>query len=257
MSIADKLQTIAENEQKVYDAGYAKGKAEGGGGDSGDSYYDAFWDAYQENGARTNYNNAFKCEIGTKAENYKLYSYWNLETFTPKYDITPILASSMFHSFNNNNKHGVFDLEKRLKERGVTLDVSNTSNVTFMFGSAGVDVVPELLFTEALANMDRAFYNAATLRVIRKIKSHVNLVYSSTFYGCSALEEIAFDGVIGHSINFFNCKNLTAESIQSIIDALADLTGGTAQTLTLPSNIVDTLTDEQWSIILSKNWIVG
>lgn len=32
MSIADKLQTILENEQKVYNAGYEKGKSEGGGG---------------------------------------------------------------------------------------------------------------------------------------------------------------------------------------------------------------------------------
>lgn len=31
MSIADKLTTIAENEQKVYEAGYNKGKSEGGG----------------------------------------------------------------------------------------------------------------------------------------------------------------------------------------------------------------------------------
>lgn len=31
MTIAEKLQKIAENEQKVYDAGYEKGKAEGGG----------------------------------------------------------------------------------------------------------------------------------------------------------------------------------------------------------------------------------
>ena len=31
MSIADKLQTIAENEQRVYNSGYEKGKAEGGG----------------------------------------------------------------------------------------------------------------------------------------------------------------------------------------------------------------------------------
>ena len=30
MSIAEKLQTIAENEQKVFDAGYEKGKAESG-----------------------------------------------------------------------------------------------------------------------------------------------------------------------------------------------------------------------------------
>ena len=31
MTTAEKLQQIAENEQKVYDAGYEKGKAEGGG----------------------------------------------------------------------------------------------------------------------------------------------------------------------------------------------------------------------------------
>jgi hypothetical protein len=34
MSLDEKLKKIAENEQKVFDAGYAKGKAEGGGGAS-------------------------------------------------------------------------------------------------------------------------------------------------------------------------------------------------------------------------------
>ena len=38
MSIADKLTTIAENEQRVYQAGYDKGVAEGGGGVVGDDY---------------------------------------------------------------------------------------------------------------------------------------------------------------------------------------------------------------------------
>lgn len=33
MSVAEKLKKIAENEQKVFDAGYAKGKAEGGASD--------------------------------------------------------------------------------------------------------------------------------------------------------------------------------------------------------------------------------
>ena len=32
MSIAQKLSTIAENQQRVYDAGFAAGAAEGGGG---------------------------------------------------------------------------------------------------------------------------------------------------------------------------------------------------------------------------------
>ncbi len=37
-SIAEKLTAIAENEQKVYNAGYNKGLSEGGGGGSGPEY---------------------------------------------------------------------------------------------------------------------------------------------------------------------------------------------------------------------------
>lgn len=46
MSIAEKLVTIAENEQKVYEAGQQ-------------SEYDRFWDTLQENGNRTKYFYAF------------------------------------------------------------------------------------------------------------------------------------------------------------------------------------------------------
>ena len=46
MSIAEKLNAVAENEKKVYDAGK---QAE----------YNDFWDVYQQNGKRTNYNQAF------------------------------------------------------------------------------------------------------------------------------------------------------------------------------------------------------
>ncbi|MBR5525041.1 MAG: hypothetical protein IKU51_07220 [Clostridia bacterium] len=38
MTIAEKLQTVAENEQRVYDAGYAKGQVEGSGGDVPDGF---------------------------------------------------------------------------------------------------------------------------------------------------------------------------------------------------------------------------
>lgn len=40
MSVAEKLTTIAENQQRVYDAGYAKGQAEGGGGSYDEGYED-------------------------------------------------------------------------------------------------------------------------------------------------------------------------------------------------------------------------
>lgn len=50
MSVANKLQTIAENQQKVYDAGYAEGKQ---------AEYDEFWNSFQNNGNARPYRNAF------------------------------------------------------------------------------------------------------------------------------------------------------------------------------------------------------
>jgi hypothetical protein len=50
MSIADKLATIAENEQKVYDAGYDMGYQ---------AHSDLLWDTIQNNGKATNYANRF------------------------------------------------------------------------------------------------------------------------------------------------------------------------------------------------------
>lgn len=72
---------------------------------------------------------------------------------------------------------------------------------------------------------------------------------------CSKLENIEFaSNTIKISISFVWCPLLTDKSIQSIIDGLADLTGGTAQTLTLHSTVGASLTDEQKAVITAKNW---
>lgn len=47
---------------------------------------------------------------------------------------------------------------------------------------------------------------------------------------------------------------LSADSINSIIAGLADLTGKTAQTIGFTSNILLTLTPEQADAISLKNW---
>lgn len=76
MSIADKLTQIAENEQKVFDAGK---KAE----------YDRFWDALQENGNRINYEYAF----GGRG--------WTAETFKPKYPFLKVRSPYMMFTASN------------------------------------------------------------------------------------------------------------------------------------------------------------
>lgn len=62
MSIAEKLTTIASNQQRVYDAGYSAGQQAGGGGD---------WFAKYTNALDGNYKGAF-ASVG-----------WTDETYTP------------------------------------------------------------------------------------------------------------------------------------------------------------------------------
>ena len=75
MTMEEKLQAIAENVPKVYEAGR---QAE----------CDAFWDVFQDYGNRRNYNQAFYNSMDEKG--------WTDETFNPKY---PIITGS---DYNNN-----------------------------------------------------------------------------------------------------------------------------------------------------------
>lgn len=60
MSIADKLTTIAENAEKVFDAGKT-------------AEYDTFWDSFQRNGNKSSYWGAF--------------AFWKDDIYKPKYTI--------------------------------------------------------------------------------------------------------------------------------------------------------------------------
>ena len=95
MNIAEKLQTVAENQQKVYDAGFIAGQSAGGNTDEAyqDGFadgkhaeYDAFWDALQQKGNRRNYWGAFVS--------------WTDEIFKPKYPIIATNHKSMFYLSN-------------------------------------------------------------------------------------------------------------------------------------------------------------
>ena len=72
MTVAEKLTKIAENEQKIYDAGKQE-------------YYNKFWDALQCIGKLTMYNYAF------------IQNGWTTETLKPKYIVKPTQANYMFY----------------------------------------------------------------------------------------------------------------------------------------------------------------
>lgn len=230
MSIAEKLTQIAENEQKVYEAGK---KAE----------YDAFWDTYQANGSRTQYDTAFGGEG------------WTNETFKPKYDIKPTRATYMFRVAKIAG-----DLVEICESLGISLDFSECVHMQELFSNAPNITRVGVIDIRKATNVSNMFAwsNAKTIdKIIVTETTPMNY-----FPGAMPeLENITIEGTIGQ--NNFNVQystKLTHDSLMSIINALQDKstdTSGTVWTVTLgPTNIAK-LTAEEQQIAHKKGWLLG
>ena len=109
-----------------------------------------------------------------------------------------------------------------------------------------------------ISGINQAFNGLGGLKAILGELDTSASSYNSTFYRCAALETVRFKaGVIKYNLSFAESPNLTTETIQSIIDGLADLTGGTAQTLTLHADVGAKLTDAQKAAASAKNWTLA
>lgn len=74
------------------------------------------------------------------------------------------------------------------------------------------------------------------------------------FYGCTALEDVQLGPDWNRSIRLDVSTNITVDSMVTMFNALKDLTGETAKTLTFGSTNLAKLTDEQKAIATNKNW---
>lgn len=245
MSIAEKLQTIADNEQKVYEAGK---KAE----------WDAFWEAYQYmpapyNSLRTDYHYAFHGDG------------WSDKTFYPKYDIIPegscqrIFDYFGMNSMRINGSRYLLNLVERLKECGVIFDTSQCKSLAYMVAYGAISHFGVLDFS-SLSNANNVFYAAQYTTNIEKIISKESLTWITAFKNATALEEIRFEGTIGNNIDFNSCTKLSYDSLISIIGALKDYsadTSGTTYICKLGSTNLEKLTDTEKAIATEKGWTIG
>lgn len=115
------------------------------------------------------------------------------------------------------------------------------------------------IITADLTEFNIKISNASNMcngaKVLKELKGIIDLTectnVTSIFYNCVALEEVRFlASSILLSISFANSPDLSAETVQSIIDGLA--TVETTQKLTLHSSV--NITDEQVIIANAKNW---
>jgi hypothetical protein len=238
MSIAEKLTTIAENEQKVYNAGYEKGKVEGG--DTEAAYNQGrtdekneFWNNYQK------YYNEGYCKYRFAGKG------WNIKTFYPRYDIKPTTAANMFQEFGNTDEP--FSLVERLQECGVSLDFSNTTSILQTFYSSPFTDIPHInaIKCSAFQNVFQGSPNIKTISLA--LKEDGSQTWSSAFNSCSAIENLTItSGTIGQ--NGFNVKwatKLSKASLLSILNACKKDVIGKGISITLPSKCIDGATDTE------------
>ena len=227
MTQAEKLQKIAENQEKVYEAGYNKAEADVsilndkleqalyGIDIGGKSFYDELWDNITDNGERQGYGQAF--------------SGWGSEYIRPNRKIYPLTKSSCNQTFNGCKKlkkieSNYFDFSK--KERGdsnVTGYYYTFYNCTDLEEIEDIGIGPDFDFVNT--------FNCQKLHTISKIRVDEQTKFSNTFNYAYQLVNIEFDGIIGqNNLNLRWSSKLSKRSILSIINALSpDTTGFTVQ----------------------------
>lgn len=230
MNIVEKLTTIAQNEELVYEAGKK-------------TQLDEFWDYYQDNGKRDNYSYAF------------YGSGWRGSTFNPKYNISPSAATDMFRFFNQDGCPGrggtPVDMATVLKNNNVCLDLSNLKGTTgrYLFYFSGISKLPKLDMS-GITNFQYCFKYSA-IESIEKLTISETATFDECFADCAKLKHIIISGTIGNDISFSSSPMLDKESIQSIIAALSKT--ATGKTLTLSKTAVNnSFTENEWIALISS-----
>ena len=220
MSIEEKLSTVAENTPKVYNQGYEDGK---------NSVVDV--SRCCSTITFTDLNS-----FGSETVTLNLDNLTNLTTLVD----TPTTT-------NTTLKHLIVNCKKPITkfDRVFVGRVPYLERVTL-----NVDLSQATQITDI-------FWSYIDLKIVDGTPLDLSVMLPNRYvaFSCPKLQEIRFvKETIKIDFKLFNSPLLSAESIQSIIDGLADLTGGTAQTLTLHANVGAKLTDEQKATITAKNW---
>lgn len=221
MSIAEKLQAVAENQQRVYDAGFSAGQASGGDTDAAynegytagqQAEWDAFWEVFQQGGAEMTYQHAFSSGKFTD------------ENYNPKYPLR----------FASNTSVGG----------------------QYVFYSSTITDTKVEIVTGLNRSTTSCFQYCRQLHTIRKLTVNSGNTFANTFDNCTALKNIVIEGVIGNDINF-QWSPLSKESILSIMAALSDT--ASAKTVSFNQNAVNAaFTTDEWNALAAakSNWTI-
>lgn len=103
----------------------------------------------------------------------------------------------------------------------------------------------------------QAFRRCGKLTKLTILSKNITL-YNNALLDAYALENVVLcDGFNGTGLNVSASTKFTAEALVSMFEALADLTGQIAHTLTIGATNLAKLTEEQIAIATNKNWTLA
>ena len=157
------------------------------------------------------------------------------------------------------------------------IDTSNGTNFKSMFEKCyAITTIPQL-DTSKGTNFDSMFYQSYAITTIPQLDTSSGTSFATTFNGCSSVKSIAittakkdfqtssFGGctllenlTIGEgwavSIYVHYSNNLTVESLHGMIENLADLTGKTAKKFQIGATNLAKIDEAHINMLNTKNW---
>lgn len=171
------------------------------------------------------------------------------ETVTFNFDRVTHLTSFYQGKENLTVKHFILNCAKPLIDIQYLFSNTNQSNI--------VEHITLNADTSQIKRWVQVFYSKRNLKIIDGEPlnlSSATYIYA-LFDSTTKLEEVRFvEESIPLSLSLAGQYLLSAETVQSVIDGLKDLTEQDTMKLTLHKNIGEKLTDEQKAAITAKNW---
>ena len=214
MSIASKLQTVAENEQRVYNAGYTVGEDD--------------WEK-------------------TATNNYQRYNYLF-------FGCRQVPGICLRHSTSaGTDFSSTFDGCALITSVPPVLDTSNGTNFRYMFnGCAKLTSIPTINTSNG-TDFTGMFAACSKLTSIPLIDISKATMFDYMFRTCTSLTTINFTGSIKITNLNLQYSPLTIESLRNLINALEPKTSGTFKVTVGATNLAK-LTSDDLDLISEKGW---
>ena len=162
--------------------------------------------------------------------------------------ITKIVVPDSVTSIGDDAFSYCSKLEELILGKGITTVpyqmARHTSALKELVVPHGVTTLKDYCFN----NM--ALYNLWLPNTITKIGA-------TSFNTCKSLRNLTLESGFNCAFNVSVATLLTVESLIGMFEALADLTGQTAKTLTIGATNIAKLTEEQIAIATEKNWTIA